>query len=87
MCPLFIRGEKLQSSSELTDSELFMLGNQWAENYWSISTVSPKTLFDYKGIYRRTIQPLIGETDLNDATLLDLQKMVIAEKPYSVRLA
>lgn len=64
-----------------------MLVNQWAENYWTISTVTAKTLFDYKGIYRREIQPVIGEKDLNEVTLLDLQKMVIAQKPYSARLS
>lgn len=64
-----------------------MLVNQWAENYWSISTVAAKTLFDYKGIYRREIQPVIGEMDLNEVTLLDIQKMVIAQKPYSARLS
>lgn len=64
-----------------------MLVNQWAENYWSISTVAAKTLFDYKGIYRREIQPVIGDMDLNEVTLLDIQKMVISQKPYSARLS
>lgn len=64
-----------------------MLVNQWADNYWAISTVAAKTLFDYKGIYRREIQPVIGGMDLNEVTLLDIQKMVISQKPYSARLS
>lgn len=64
-----------------------MLVSQWAENYWSISTVAAKTLFDYKGIYRREVDPVIGAKDLNEVTLLDLQKMVISQKPYSARLS
>jgi integrase len=64
-----------------------MLVDQWAESYWSISTVTAKTLFDYKGIYRREIQPVIGGMDLDEVTLLDLQTMVMSQKPYSARLS
>lgn len=64
-----------------------MLVSQWAENYWSISTVAAKTLCDYKGIYRRVVDPVIGAKDLNEVTILDLQKMVISQAPYSAKLS
>jgi integrase len=63
-----------------------MLVSNWAENYWSISTVAKKTLYDYKNVYGRCVEPFIGHLDLNDVSLLDLQKMVLATTPYQARL-
>ena len=64
-----------------------MLVSEWASNYWSISTVAPKTLYDYKGVFRRHIEPPLGHLDLDDVTRLDVQKMVLSQKPYSARLS
>lgn len=64
-----------------------MLVSQWAENYWSISTVTAKTLYDYKGIYRRAIDPAIGHMELADVRILDVQGMVLSQTPYNARLS
>ena len=64
-----------------------MLVSEWAGNYWEISTVAPKTLYDYKGVYRRHIDPAVGSLDLDDVTRLDVQKVVLSQKPYSARLS
>jgi hypothetical protein len=45
--------------------------------------VAAKTLFDYKGIYRREIQPVIGEKDLDEITFLEIQKMVFLKNLVS----
>ena len=64
-----------------------MLVSEWARNYWEISTVALKTLYDYKGVYRRHIDPTVGSLDLDDVTRLDVQKIVLSQKPYSARLS
>lgn len=64
-----------------------MLVSEWAEDYWQISTVTPKTLYDYKGVFRRHIEPSLGHKALDDVSALDVQKMVLLQKPYSARLS
>jgi integrase len=64
-----------------------MLVSNWATNYWAVSTVTKKTLYDYKNIFGRVIEPVIGHLDLDDVSLMDLQKMVLSTTPYQARLS
>lgn len=64
-----------------------MLLSQWADSYWVISTVRPKTLFDYKGIYRRVLEPTLGNLQLDEITPMDIQKIVNKETPHNGRHA
>jgi integrase len=63
-----------------------MLVSNWAENYWAVSTVAKKTLYDYKNVFGRVVEPFIGHLDLDDVSLMDLQKMVLSTTPYQARL-
>jgi integrase len=63
-----------------------MLVSNWAENYWAVSTVAKKTLYDYKNIFSRIVEPHIGHLDLDDVTLLDLQKLVLTTTPHQARI-
>jgi len=37
-----------------------MLVNEWVDSFWSVLSVRPKTLHDYKRLYRRHLGPVIG---------------------------
>ncbi len=38
-----------------------MLVNEWVESFWAVLNVRPKTLHDYKRLYKRHLAPSIGE--------------------------
>ena len=59
-----------------------MLVSNWAQNYWALSTVAKKTLYDYKNVFRRVVEPFIGSKDLDEVSLMDIQKLVLATTPY-----
>jgi hypothetical protein len=42
-----------------------MLVSEWATKYWEISTVTKKTLYDYKSVFGRVISPHFGHLDLD----------------------
>jgi hypothetical protein len=64
-----------------------MLVSKWAQNYWAVSTVAKKTLYDYKNVFGRVVEPFIGSKDLDEVSLMDIQKLVLATTPYQARLA
>ena len=64
-----------------------MLVSNWAQNYWAVSTVAKKTLYDYKNVFGRVVEPFIGSKDLDEVSLMDIQKLVLATTPYQARLA
>jgi hypothetical protein len=43
-----------------------MIVDVWAETFWTVLNVRKKTLFGYKALYRRHLQPVIGQLELND---------------------
>jgi hypothetical protein len=44
-----------------------MLVSNWAQNYWAVSTVAKKTLYDYKNVFG-----LIGSTELDVSSVIDI---------------
>ena len=64
-----------------------MLVSNWAQNYWAVSTVAKKTLYDYKNVFGRVVEPFIGSKDLDEVSLMDIQKLVLATTPHQARLA
>ena len=64
-----------------------MLVSNWAQNYWAVSTVAKKTLYDYKNVFGRVVEPFIGSKDLDEVPLMDIQKLVPATIPHHARLA
>jgi integrase len=59
-----------------------MLVSKWAESYWAISTVKPKTLFDYKGFYRRNLDPVFGARELDDIKRYEVQSFIQGLTPH-----
>jgi hypothetical protein len=50
-----------------------MLVDEWVTTLWSILNVRDKTLRDYKHLYKRHLQPVIGSTEINLVVSRDLQ--------------
>lgn len=50
-----------------------MLVDEWVTTLWSILNVRDKTLRDYKHLYKRHLQPVIGSTEINLVASRDLQ--------------
>jgi len=53
-----------------------MLVSNWAQNYWAVSTVAKKSLYDYKNVFGRVVEPFIGSKDLDEVSLMDIQILV-----------
>jgi integrase len=64
-----------------------MLVSEWAKKYWEVSTVTKKTLYDYKSVFGRIISPQIGHLEIENVSLLDVQKRVLSTTPYQARLS
>jgi integrase len=62
-----------------------MLVDQWVEKVWTILQVRPRTLHDYKRLYKRHLQPLIGSQDLDQVSRADLQIKLLAMPPQTAR--
>jgi hypothetical protein len=41
-----------------------MIVDVWAKTFWTVLNVRKKTLFGYKALYRRHLQPVIGQLEL-----------------------
>jgi hypothetical protein len=63
------------------------LVSNWAQNYWAVSTLAKKTIYDYKNVFIRVVEPFIGSKDLDEMSLMDIQKRVLATTPHQARLA
>jgi len=46
-----------------------MLVSNWAQNYWAVSIVAKKTLYDYKNVFGRVVEPCIQSKYLNQVPL------------------
>jgi len=42
-----------------------MLVNEWVETVWTVLNVRKRTLRDYKHLYKRHLQPVIGSTEID----------------------
>ena len=62
-----------------------MLVDQWVETLWSVLNVREKTLRDYKHLYKRHLQPLIGATEIDSVLAKDLQVKLISMPAQSAR--
>jgi integrase len=59
--------------------------NEWVETYWEIINIRPKTLFDYKGLYRRNLEPVIGNYEIDEVPPVELQKLLLSLSPQNSR--
>ena len=62
-----------------------MLVNEWVETVWRILQVRPKTLHDYKRLYRRHLEPVIGHVDLSEVSSSELQQKLLSLPPQTAR--
>lgn len=62
-----------------------MLVNEWVETVWKILQVRPKTLHDYKRLYRRHLEPVIGNYELAQVEPSQLQQKFLSLPPQTAR--
>ena len=62
-----------------------MLVDEWVVTLWSILNVRDKTIRDYKHLYKRHLQPLIGSIEINLVTSKDLQVKLLSLPPQTAR--
>lgn len=43
-----------------------MLVNEWVETVWKVLQVRPRTLHDYKRLYKRHLEPVIGNLKIDE---------------------
>ena len=54
-----------------------MIINEWAETVWTVLNVRPKTLYDYKRLYIKHLDPIIGQSELDSVDVVALQRKLI----------
>jgi integrase len=62
-----------------------MLVDEWVETLWKVLQVRPNTLHDYKRLYRRHLQPLIGSISIDSVTSQMLQIKLLTLPPQTAR--
>jgi integrase len=62
-----------------------MTVNTWVETLWTVLNVRPKTLHDYKRLYRRHLEPVIGQMNLNEVSSVMLQQKLLSLPPQTAR--
>ena len=62
-----------------------MLVNEWIETLWSVLNVLDKTLKDYKHLYKRHLQALIGDLEIDLEKSKDLQVKLLSLTPQTAR--
>jgi integrase len=54
-----------------------MIVSEWANTVWSVLNVRPKTLYDYKRLYVKHLDPIIGQSELDAVDLVSLQRKLV----------
>ncbi len=62
-----------------------MLVNEWVETVWKILQVRPKTVHDYKRLYKRHLQPVIGNQDIKNVDVSAIQRKLLSLPPQTAR--
>ena len=62
-----------------------MLVNEWVETVWNVLQVRPKTIHDYKRLYRRHLEPVIGKLEIGKVDPAILQKKLLSLPPQTAR--
>jgi integrase len=62
-----------------------MIVDIWAETFWTVLNVRKKTLFDYKALYRKHLQPVIGQMEINDVPSVEIQKVLLGLSPQTAK--
>ena len=59
--------------------------SEWAKTVWTVLNVRPKTLYDYKRLYLKHIDPIIGQSNLENIDLVALQRKLVELPPQTSR--
>jgi integrase len=62
-----------------------VLVNEWVETVWKVIQVRPKTVHDYKRLYKRHLQPVIGHQDIKNVDVSAIQKKLLSLPPQTAR--
>ena len=62
-----------------------MIVSEWAKTVWTVLNVRPKTLYDYKRLYIKHLDPIIGQSDLESVDLVALQRKLVELPPQTSR--
>ena len=62
-----------------------MLVNEWVESFWTVLNVRPKTLHDYKRLYKRHLAPSIGAYEIDAVPPMVLQQKLLSLPPQTSR--
>jgi len=62
-----------------------MLVNEWVETVWKVLQVRPKTIHDYKRLYRRHLEPVIGNLELDKVDPAIIQRKLLSLPPQTAR--
>jgi site-specific recombinase XerD len=62
-----------------------MLTDIWIESVWKVLNVKPNTLKEYKRLYKRNLQPLIGHRELDLVEAVELQTNLMQLTPQVAR--
>jgi len=59
--------------------------NDWITSFWKVLNVKPKTLYDYQGLYRRHLEPSIGNVELDQVDPIVVQRLLLDLPPQTAR--
>jgi len=62
-----------------------VLVDEWVETLWTVLQVRPKTVHDYKRLYRRHLKDLIGSYSFEEVPIPELQIKLILLPPQTTR--
>lgn len=62
-----------------------MTVNEWVESFWAVLNVRPKTLHDYKRLYKRHLAGSIGAYELDAVPPMVLQQKLLSLPPQTSR--
>lgn len=59
--------------------------NTWAETCWTVLNVRKKTLAEYKRLYRKHLEPIIGSCDINLVEPVLIQQLLKSLSPQTAK--
>jgi integrase len=62
-----------------------MTVDKWIESFWIVLNVKHNTLAEYKRLYKKNLQPVIGCLEINEVTSVALQTVLVQLKPQTSR--
>ena len=62
-----------------------MIVNEWVETVWKVINIRPRTLHDYKRLYKRHLAPSIGSYEIDCVPPVVLQQKLLSLPPQTSR--